>query len=121
FPGKIQYWGISSTKGVSLGQAGRASPALKGASGLAWPWTTQRATPGTGGQGRVRLRIRTIGIETALTIVPIAWIFMSVWKTLPAVAEHPHWDSFCGEPVEPTVCAAFLGAMESSASAARDT
>jgi len=46
---------------------------------------------------------------------------MSVWKTLPTVAGHASWDGFCGESLEPTVSEAFLGAMESSASAARDT
>lgn len=46
---------------------------------------------------------------------------MSVWKTLPTVAGETSWDGFCGGPLEPTVSRAFLGAMESSKSAAPDT
>nr|MBF0683517.1 N-acetyltransferase [Pseudomonas sp.] len=46
---------------------------------------------------------------------------MSVWKTLPTLAGDASWDALRGEPAEPTVCMAFLGAMESSRSAAPDT
>src|SRR5690606_8079207 len=47
---------------------------------------------------------------------------MAVWKTLPAVADAPDWDAYAGEPApDPTLCAAFLGAMESSAAASSDS
>ncbi len=46
---------------------------------------------------------------------------MSVWKTLPAIADHAEWDGYQADAKDPTVSAAFLGAMQTSESASPDT
>lgn len=46
---------------------------------------------------------------------------MSIWKTLPGVAGEAGWDDYLPPAPNPTVTAAFLGALESSGSAAPST
>lgn len=47
---------------------------------------------------------------------------MAVWKTLPTVADAPDWNDYVGgSQPDPTICAAFLGALESSAAASSDS